>query len=236
MDNILLIDKPSGITSFDCIRILRKKLGIRKMGHAGTLDPLATGLMIIGVGEGTKMLGQYLKLSKTYESTILFGLHTDTGDITGRELPISNNQFPNNNSISKISNEAIEKVLKGMVGKLELPVPAYSAVKRGGEPLYKKARRGETVKPPIKTMDVKSADFLGLLDCHSTEKWNPENLDSSFRWNDKMIVKARFSVGSGTYIRSLAEELGRRLGVPTTLAALRRTSIGSFKIEDAEPI
>ncbi|KKW12680.1 MAG: tRNA pseudouridine synthase B, partial [Parcubacteria group bacterium GW2011_GWA2_49_9] len=83
MANVLLIDKPKGITSFDCIRILRKELGIRKMGHAGTLDPMATGLMIIGVGDGTKKLHEFLKLDKTYEAEILLGIRTDTGDVTG---------------------------------------------------------------------------------------------------------------------------------------------------------
>ena len=153
-EHILLIDKPSGITSFDCIRILRKKLGIRKMGHAGTLDPMATGLMIIGVGDGTKKLQEFLKLDKTYEAEILLGVQTDTGDITGKvlkELGIKNYE---------LSEEKIKKVLQGMVAKLELPVPAYSAIKRGGEALYKKARRGEVVDVPIKTMEIKAVEFL----------------------------------------------------------------------------
>ena len=189
------------------------------MGHAGTLDPMATGLMIIGVGEGTKMLGQYLRLSKSYEANILLGIHTDTGDITGQELAISNDQFPNKSQISKITNEEIRRTLQGMVGKLELSVPAYSAIKRGGEALYKKARRGEVVDVPMKTMEVTSSDFLGM-------EPHPQGL----------LVKARFDVGSGTYVRSLAEELGRRLGVPATLAGLWRTRIGDFKIEDARSL
>lgn len=227
MENILLIDKPSGITSFDCIRILRKKLGIRKMGHAGTLDPMATGLMLIGVGDGTKKLQEFLKLDKTYEAEILLGVQTDTGDITGRVME-------HEVCTMEHEEERIKEILKGMEGKLNLPVPAYSAIKRGGEALYKKARRGEVVDVPRKTMEITSVEFLG---CHSTEKWNPgKALDSSLRWNDKLIVKARFSVTSGTYIRSLAEEFGRRLGVPATLASLRRTRIGEFKIEDAEKL
>ena len=154
--NILLIDKPKGITSFDCIRILRRKLGVRKMGHAGTLDPMATGLMIISVGEGTKRLQELLKLPKVYEAEILFGIKTDTGDITGKILEESkvSGQM---SDVTKLS-----EVLTGMVGKLELPVPAYSAIKRGGEALYKKARRGEVVETPIKTMEIKAAEFLGL--------------------------------------------------------------------------
>jgi len=219
-EHILLIDKPSGITSFDCIRILRKKLGIRKMGHAGTLDPMATGLMIIGVGDGTKKLQEFLKLDKTYEAEILLGVQTDTGDITGKvlkELGIKNYE---------LSEEKIKKVLQGMVAKLELPVPAYSAIKRGGEALYKKARRGEVVDVPIKTMEIKAVEFL------RSGKAQP----CGRKVEPYPTVSARFSVTSGTYIRSLAEEFGRRLGVPATLAALRRTRIGEFKIEDAQAL
>lgn len=203
------------------------------MGHAGTLDPMATGLMIIGVGKGTKTLGQCLKFPKTYEASILFGIHTDTGDITGRELPISNNQFPNNNSISKISNEEVERTLQGMLGKLALPVPAYSAVKRGGEPLYKKARRGEEVTPPVKTMVVHSAR---LLDASTLPKVENSHDRSYFLKHGGMVVRVRLDVGSGTYIRSLAEEFGRRLGIPATLAGLRRTRVGGFKVEDAQKL
>src|SRR3989338_1548522 len=241
---ILLIDKPAGITSFDCIRILRKKLGIRKMGHAGTLDPMATGLMIIGVGEGTKKLQDFLKLNKTYEAEILLGIKTDTGDITGRVLEESkvNGQLAD---VTKLS-----EVLAGMVGKLELPVPAYSAIKQGGEALYKKARRGETVDAPIKTMEIISVEFLGvgILPLkkgvpHSDEGRDlkssaSEDLSTSFYKGGINLpaVSVRFFVGSGTYIRSLAEEFGRRLGVPATLASLRRTRIGEFKIEDAQAL
>lgn len=202
-----------------------------KIGHAGTLDPMATGLMIIGVGEGTKKLQDFLKLDKTYEADIRLGMWTETGDITGRELLISNNQFPNNNSISKISNEEVERTLQGMLGKLALPVPAYSAVKRGGEPLYKKARRGEKVTPPVKTMVVHSAR---LLDVSTLPKVENSHDRSYFLKHGGMMVRVRLDVGSGTYIRSLAEEFGRRLHVPATLAGLRRTRIGEFKVADAQ--
>lgn len=252
MQDILLIDKPTGITSFDCIRMLRRKLGVKKMGHAprlkighaGTLDPLATGLMIIGIGEGTKKLGNYLKLPKTYEANILLGVRTDTGDVTGKTLE----EFSSNDQISKISNEEIKKALEGMVGKLKLPVPAYSAIKRDGEALYKKARRGEVFESPIKTMEVLSAEFLGVTEV-------PYNYDRTYTVKGGegkeggLVIKVRLDVGSGTYIRSLAEEFGRRLArtnlaeqnlhgraVPATLAGLRRTRIGTFKIEDAQTL
>lgn len=236
MNDILLLDKPKGVTSFDCIRILRKKLGIRKMGHAGTLDPMATGLMIIGVGNETKKLGDYLKLPKTYEAEILLGIRTDTGDITGRvleEFSILNSQFSIKSQIPRLLNERIKSTLSGMEGKLELPVPAYSAIKRGGEALYKKARRGEAFDSPIKTMEVQSIECLAVT-------FVPYSYDRTYAvegakgGKDKVVIRVRFDVGSGTYIRSLAEEIGRRLGVPATLAGLRRTRIGEFRVEDAQ--
>lgn len=221
--HILYIDKPAGITSFDVIRILRKKFKKDetlnasrrvKMGHAGTLDPMATGLMLIGVGEGTKELSHLLKLPKTYEAEILLGVQTDTGDVTGKTM----NRLIGD-QLTGVKDEEIEKVVDGMVGELKLPVPAYSAIKQGGEPLYKKARRGEKVETPIRTMIVSGVRDISV--------WHE---------GDTLKVRATFDVGSGTYIRSLAEELGRRLGVPATLSALRRTRIGEYDIKNAKTI
>lgn len=221
MNDILLIDKPTGITSFDVIRRLRRKLGIKKMGHAGTLDPMATGLMIIGVGDGTKKLTEYVKLDKEYVAEILIGIKTASGDITGEV--IEKKDVPEE-AVGTFSVEKISDAMASMVGVLTLPVSAYSAIKKDGVPFYKKAfaaeRKGETVPEaelPIREMKVYEAE---LLDFDIENK----------------VIKARFKVGSGTYIRSLAEELGRRLGYPATLKSLRRTVIGEFKIEDAESI
>ncbi len=205
---ILLIDKPKGITSFDVIRILRKKIGVRKMGHAGTLDPLASGLMLVGIGSGTKKLKDLIGLTKEYEADILLGRKTTTGDMEGDTIE--------QKQVSKIEDLEIEKVLKAMIGNLELPVPAYSAIKRGGEALYKKARRGEEVDVPMKTMGVIKAEFLGGL-----------------QEEDYYIIKVIFKVTSGTYVRSLAEDAGNRLGVPATIKELRRTKVGEYDIKDA---
>ncbi len=216
--NILLIDKPKGITSFDVIRILRKKLGIRKMGHAGTLDPMASGLMIIGINEGTKKMSEFLKLPKVYVANVLLGKKTDTGDMEGRVIEEAD--------VPEISEEKIREVVAGMVGKHSLHVPMYSAIKIGGRPLYKLARKKEkgselteeekNIAPPIKEMEVISAR---LLEIHCQGR--------------TLTMKIEMEVSSGTYIRSLGEELGRRLGYPATLAGLRRTKIGEFLIEDA---
>lgn len=211
---ILLIDKPIGISSFDVIRQLRKRLGIRKMGHAGTLDPLASGLMIIGINEGTKKLNDYLKLDKEYLAEVRLGKRTTTGDLEGEVVE--------EKEVGDIEREAVEEVLSSMIGVLELPVSAYSAIKQGGVPFYKKARaaekRGESIPDsdlPVRAMKVYEAELMEVTD---------------------EVLKVRFKVGSGTYIRSLGEELGRRLGYPATLASLRRTKIGEFRVEEAEAI
>ncbi len=208
---LLLIDKPKGITSFDVIRILRRKLGIRKMGHAGTLDPLASGLMLIGVEKGTKRLATLIKLPKTYEAEIVLGELRDTGDLEGRIVMEA--------SVRDVREEDVADALSGMHGELMLPVPAYSAIKKDGKALYKSARQGEAVEVPIKAMEVTGATLLRL----------EERADRTHAF-------VTFDVGSGTYIRSLAEELGRRLGYPATLGNLRRTKVGDFDVRDAEEI
>jgi tRNA pseudouridine55 synthase len=208
-DTILLVDKPRGITSFDVIRILRRKLGIKKMGHAGTLDPLASGLMIIGINEGTKKLSEFLKLPKTYKAEILFGKKTDTGDLEGKVVEEAD--------ASALSEESVREAVKNFIGKHSLAVPAYSAVKRNGVPLYKLARQGvENIAPPIKEMEVTDARFLSFS-----------------KDGNRAVLAVELDVSSGTYIRTLGEELGRRLGVPATLQNLRRTKIGEFEIKDA---
>jgi len=150
--HILLIDKPKGITSFDVIRRLQKTFkseGVptSKIGHAGTLDPLASGLMIIGVGKGTKKLEEYLKLPKEYKTEIILGVETETGDMEGKTT--------NESIVPDIERDVVEKVLNSLIGKIKLPVPRYSAIKHKGKPLYWYARRGEKITPPIKEMEIK---------------------------------------------------------------------------------
>lgn len=219
--NILLIDKPKGITSYDVIRQLKKQYPSEKIGHSGTLDPRASGLLLVGVGKGTKELHELVGLGKEYIADILLGIKTDTGDLDGKIVE--------SKAIERIERDQIGEALKGMEGVLTLPVSAYSAIKRGGEPLYKKARRGETVEPPMREMEVTEAQLLPI------EVRLQSELKSDFNLG-VLVVRVRFVVGSGTYVRSLAEELGRRLGVPATLAELRRTRIGEYKVEDATSI
>ena len=204
MEEIILVDKLRGITSFDVIRILRRKLGIRKMGHAGTLDPLASGLMLIGVEKGTKKLHELLGLDKTYVAEVLLGKRTSTGDLEGdviEEKPVPD-----------LDEKKIEEVLEGMVGTLELAVSIYSAIKKDGRPLYKYARAGQDVGAPVRAMIILSAKLLKI---------------------EGDVLTVELEVKSGVYIRSVGEELGRCLGTVATLANLRRTKIGPYKIEDA---
>jgi len=223
MDEILLIDKPAGITSFDVIRRLRPRLGVKKIGHAGTLDPLATGLMILGVGQGTKKLTEFIELDKEYVAEILFGESRTTGDMEGEIIE----------SVTEVvlTPQAILEAVASLVGTLTLPVSAYSAIKKDGVPMYKRAREAAKmgkiiIAVPLREMKVYEAEEFTIA----------INRDSRQLAVGRMVITVRFFVSSGTYIRSLSEELGRRLGYPATLLSLRRTKIGKFDVQDAKKI
>ena len=215
-EDIILIDKPKGITSFDVIRRLRRELNIRKMGHGGTLDPLATGLMIIGIEKGTKKLSDYLKLDKEYIAEIRVGERRSTGDLEGIILE--------EKAVESLDENEVRKILSEMQGTLTLPVSAYSAIKKDGVPFYKRARKAEKTGEEVEDIPVRDMRvFEAELQTHACA-------------DGRCVLTVRFFVGSGTYIRSLAEELGKRLGYPATLQNLRRTKIGDFKIEDARTL
>lgn len=207
MDGVVLVDKPKGLSSFEVIKKLRKKFETPKVGHAGTLDPNATGLLLVGVGKGTKELSTLVGLPKTYEAEIRLGVRTDTGDSTGAVVE--------KHELIHVTKDSARAILMEMKGTLLLAVPAYSATKQGGVPLYKKARRGEGLVIPFREMEIHEAELLEI---------------------EGELVRVRFNVGSGTYIRSLAEEFGKRLGTVATLENLRRTRIGTFRVEEAEGI
>ena len=204
MEDIILVDKPKGITSFDVIRRLRRKLAIKKMGHAGTLDPLATGLLLIGINKGTKKLHDLIGLEKTYVAEVLLGQQTSTGDLEGEIIKEA--------VVGDLSGREVEKVLAEMIGTLELAVPIYSAIKKDGRALYKYARAGQEVEAPVQPMTILSARLIE---------------------NKNKVLVVEFEVKSGVYIRSVAEELGRRLSTVATIQNLRRTKIGSFSVENA---
>lgn len=220
LPEILFIDKPIGMTSFDVIRELRKKTDIRKFGHAGTLDPLASGLMIIAVEKGTKKLEEYIKLDKEYITEVRIGESRTTDDLEG--------EIVEEMDVEDISDEKIITAVKSLVGTLQLPVSAYSAIKKDGKPMYKRAReaevKGETVTDvPMRDMVVLESELL----CNEAK-----NIDGKKRH----VVTVRFHVESGVYIRSLAKELGHILGYPATVQLLRRTKIGSYSIEQAQKL
>lgn len=218
MSNLILIDKPKGISSFTVIRELRKRTGIRKFGHAGTLDPLATGLMLIGVEKGTKLLTDLVGLDKEYIAEILIGEKRSTGDMEGEILEEADYR-------GDLGPGLVLDTLLKMVGDITLPVSAFSAIKKDGVPMYKRARaaaaKGEVVAVvPVRVMKVSEVELLEIKERIIDNK-------------PRLLLTVRFYVGSGTYIRSLAEELGQRLGYPATLYNLKRTKVGKFSIEKA---
>ncbi len=202
-DGILLIDKPPGITSHDAVAHVRRALGIRKVGHAGTLDPMATGLLVIGVGRATRLLRFLGDLPKRYEGTVRLGIETTTLDADGeitREAPVEANA------------DQVRAAMSGFVGDgLQVP-PAYSAVRVGGRRLYEAARAGESLTAEARPVHVDAFDLVG------------------FDLPDFRFVVV---CGGGTYIRVLAADVGAVLGCGAHLTALRRTAIGSLSVADA---
>lgn len=213
---LLLIDKPAGITSMDVIRQLRKKLQIRKIGHAGTLDPLATGLMLVGVGPGTKKLTELIKLNKEYVAEVRIGESRSTGDLEGEVIE--------EKIVESLTESEVVTALETMLGTITLPVSAYSAIKVDGVPMYKRARKAE-----------KTGDIIDVVPVRDMEVEEVELLQ--FVLNEgQAVAEVRFSVGSGTYIRSLGEELGKRLGYPAVLQSLRRTRVGDYTLDEAQSL
>ena len=197
MNGFLLIDKPKGVTSANCVYHLRKLLGIKKIGHCGTLDPLATGLLPICIGEATKFSSFMSNLDKTYEVGIRFGIATDTGDIEGEVISKSTNNF---------DEKKLRNILKTFVGpQIQIP-PMYSALKHKGKPLYWWARKGVFLLRKERNIIIHNIDLISF---------------ENYQLNIKV------SCTKGTYIRSLAESIGEALLTKATVISLRRLSIGN---------
>jgi len=202
---LLVLDKPKGWTSHDAVERVRRLLRIRRVGHAGTLDPLATGVLVLLIGPATRLAEFLMGHDKRYRATIRLGIRTDTDDAEGRilsERPV------------EVSREAFEEALRAFTGEILQIPPAFAAIKQGGERLYAKARRGEPVTPPPRRVRI---DALHLVE------WNPP-------W-----ATVEVACSAGTYIRALARDIGERLGCGAHLAELRRLASGPFTLDDAVP-
>ncbi|OGZ57476.1 MAG: tRNA pseudouridine(55) synthase TruB [Candidatus Spechtbacteria bacterium RIFCSPLOWO2_12_FULL_38_22] len=226
---MLLINKPSGPTSHDIVDEVRKITKERRVGHAGTLDPFAEGLLIVLVGrEETKQQSKFLSMDKIYEAVLVLGEERDTHDLTGlpvkSKFSISNFQFSNN---FQIPISKIKKVLKQFEGEqLQIP-PQFSAKKVKGKKAYELARQGKKVE--LKPKQVK-VYWIKLL------KYKKRTPPSYKTTADCAELKLRLKVSSGTYIRALARDIGRTLGTGAYVKELRRTQIGEYKLKNADTI
>jgi len=219
---ILVVDKPVGMTSHDVVDRVRRVFGIRrvgpfgklKVGHAGTLDPLASGVLLVLVGAATKKSQELVGLPKEYEIKAELGWATDSLDADGKVIE---KWRVEDERLRAIGGRKVERVLGDLRGKIVQQVPAYSAVKRGGKKLYKRARKGEQVERPRRKVEVYELVLLGL---ERRKGKYPE-------------VRLVTTVSSGTYTRSLVEEMGRRLGVPAVQTGLVRRKVGKFSLKEA---
>jgi tRNA pseudouridine55 synthase len=226
MDGILNIDKPEGWTSHDVVARVRRLLKQKRVGHTGTLDPFATGVLVVMVGRATR-LAQFLASDvKEYLATVRFGYATETGDATGARLvPDAKNDESEaqETGARPWSDKEVEAALSGLRGEIEQVPPMYSARKIGGKKLYELARRGETVEREARRVMIYELEAIRRED-GALLSWNEDGTcDMAFR------VKC----SAGTYVRVLAESLGERLRVGAHLTTLRRTGAGSFRIETA---
>ena len=214
-NQIILIDKPAGISSFGVVAKVRRELTTEfghkiKVGHTGTLDPFATGLLILLSGKYTKKSGEFLKLDKVYEATMKLGYTSTTGDPEGEITKSAGDHLRPEEDTSVIS-----AILKSFTGTITQTPPRYSAIKINGQRAYKLARKGQDFEIPSRQVEIYSIEILGFN--------YPE-------------LKIRVHCSSGTYIRTLAEDIGKALGTGAYLTALRRTHIGSYSVANARRI
>lgn len=206
-DGLLLVDKPSGPTSHDIVDRVRRALGIHAVGHAGTLDPFASGLLILGVGKGTKRLTALVGHDKVYEIEARLGQRTDTFDREGHPLGDPYQGEPP-------SRDAIEAILPHFRGTIQQKAPLYSAIKRQGKKLYELARAGTATEDmrPVREVTIHELELV------------------EYTWP---TLKLRAHVSSGTYIRSLVDDIGTELGTGAFVQELRRTKVGEFDVKNA---
>ncbi|TDX00932.1 tRNA pseudouridine(55) synthase TruB [Dinghuibacter silviterrae] len=204
---VLLLDKPLEWTSFDVVAKIRNVIKIKKVGHAGTLDPLATGLLIVCTGKYTKRINEYMGQEKEYLATFTLGARTPTYDLESEPEAVASPQ--------NVTEEDCRRVALSFTGDIMQVPPAHSAIKQGGKPVYLKARKGHDVQLEPRPVTIKAFDILALR--------LPE-------------VDVRVVCTTGTYIRSLAHDFGAALGCGAYLSKLRRTRIGDFRVEEAQTV
>ncbi len=204
MNGILIVDKPTDCTSRDVVNEIVKLAKTKKVGHGGTLDPIATGVLVIAIGNGLKVLEFINDQDKEYIATVKMGIETDTLDITGNATKVKDDFV-----LDKVR---LENVIKSFVGSYDQEVPLYSSVKVDGQRLYKYAREGIKVVLPKREVNIYSLELISST-------------------NDEFVIKA--CVSKGTYIRSLIRDIGEKLDIPCTMKELRRTKHGDFTIEEA---
>jgi tRNA pseudouridine55 synthase len=204
LEGVLLVDKPGEHTSHDVIARLRGKLRMKKIGHAGTLDPMATGLLIVLVGKATRVSQFIISLDKEYEGTIELGKTTDSQDAEGQTMETR--------PVPALTEAEVRSAMQGFLGDQYQTPPMFSAIKIGGVPLYKKARRGEEVEREPRFIRVMSWDLLRFASPH---------------------IDFRLRCTKGTYVRTLANDLGAKLGCGAHLCALRRTATDRFSVSQA---
>lgn len=208
MNGILIINKPKDYTSRDIVNIISKKLGTKKVGHTGTLDPLATGVLVVPIGRALKISELLTSDKKEYIAEVILGYETDMLDITGTETK---------RNIPNVTKEELEKVLKNYTKKYFQQVPMYSAVKVGGRKLYEYARKNEQITPPSKEVEIYSLELL----------------KGSTKQNNTIEFTIKCEVSKGTYIRSLIRDIAYSLNTYGTMKSLIRTKQGSFALEDS---
>jgi tRNA pseudouridine55 synthase len=201
---ILPINKPASWTSFDVVKKIRSLTGIKKIGHAGTLDPFATGLLLVCIGRATKTVSKLVKLPKEYVAEVEFGYETDTMDLTGEKIKEADPPL--------LSREGLQPILESFLGQTQQEIPSYSAVKYKGKRLYKSARKGEEVPQLFREITIHDIELLEI--------------------RERSIV-IRVECGSGTYVRTLARDIARKLDSAGHLRSLVRTQIGDYRLKDA---
>jgi len=205
MDGILVVNKPSGITSHDVVDFIRRKFNIKRVGHAGTLDPLATGVLVMLLGKATKLSNTFINDDKEYIAKLYFGKSTDTQDSQGKVVEEKN--------IEPLDIENIRKALGNFKGEIEQIPPMVSAIKHKGKKLYQLARSGKTVVREPRKIRISEIEIL------------------DFKFPE---ITFKVKCSKGTYVRTLCEDIGRSLGVPSHMSGLVRSASGDFLLEDSK--